>query len=552
MSSPAVRYPVEQLLHWAALKPNATWLMQPQGGEVQKISWRQAADMVGRMATALKNQGWAPGRCIAIAGHNTAHWVLADMAIQLAGFTPVGLYPRQAGASTTWILEHCEAVAIFMGPMIGAEQFLTAIPAGVLRIALPYPAVPEGDTSWDMLCKDQLPQRSYSRPDANALATLIYTSGTTGVPKGVMLSVENIVFSSRIFRDIIPAKANERLFSYLPLAHLLERIAIEIASLYWGAEVFFLERIDLMAEQLLSAEPTRFVVVPLVLSRLQNDLTARIPESRLRSLVEMPILGRVLRKRLVSRLGLQRAIAVFSSGAQVAPATLYFFRDVLGIDVLECYGQSESLYCSLNRPGMSRIGSVGKPFADAGLRLSDEQEIQVRHPGVMLGYYKEPALTAAAFTADGWLKTGDMGRIDSDGFLYITGRIKDLFKTAKGKYVAPTPIEAALSGNNDIEQLCLVGTFLNQPVMLVSLATSSAKKPRVALERELVADMERVNLNLEDHEKIAKLLIVKGSWTVENGLLTPTLKVKRDVVELRYSEALAHATLNREELLVWL
>jgi len=551
MSDFDAAYPVEQLLHWAGQKPEATWLIQPARGDLLTWTWARAADEVRRVAAALQSQGWPRGSRVAIAGLNTAHWMLADLAIQMAGMVPVGLYPRQAGHSVRWILEHCEAVAVFMGPMPGGD-LLSALPDGIFRISLPYVAAPAGDVSWDELVAAHAPLASYQRPTPDTLATLIYTSGTTGNPKGVMLSFGSLAFSSSAFRATLPAVAEERLFSYLPLAHLLERAAVEMASLYWGAEVFFLERIEKMTEQLPLAQPTRFAAVPLVLARLQAGYVSRMPEAQLRKLVRRPLIGNLLRRRLVGRIGLGRVRAMLTSGAQVPRTTLEFFRDVLGIEVHECYGQSEALYCSMNRPGASRIGSVGRPFPDANLRLSAEGEIQVRHPGVMMGYYKDPETTAAAFTADGWLRTGDKGRFDEDGFLYITGRVKDIFKTAKGRYVAPAPIEGAMAGNPDVDQLCLVGINLTQPVLLVSLAREAQGKPRVEVEARLLADMERVNAPLEDHEKIAKILITQDRWGVENDLLTPTLKVRRGEVEARYAGIIAREAQRREELVAWI
>lgn len=550
MSDFDMAYPVEQLLHWAAQKPDATWLIQPARGDLLTWSWARAADEVRRMAAALQARGWPRGSRIAIAGLNTAHWMLADLAIQMAGMVPVGLYPRQAGHSVRWILDHCEAVAVFMGPMPGVD-LLPTLPEGIFRISLPYVTAPAGDASWDELVAANAPLASYQRPTADTLATLIYTSGTTGNPKGVMLSFGALAFSSAALRATLPALTDERLFSYLPLAHLLERAAVEMASLFWGAEVFFLERIEKMAEQLPLAQPTRFVAVPLVLARLQAGYVSRMPEAELRRLVRRPIIGKLLRRRLVARIGLGRARAVLTSGAQVPPAILTFFRDVLGIEVHECYGQSESLYCSMNRPGHARIGSVGRPFPDANLRLSEAGEIQVRHPGVMMGYYKDPEATAAAFTEDGWLRTGDKGRFDEDGFLYITGRVKDIFKTAKGRYVAPAPIEGAMAGNPDIDQLCLIGINLTQPVLVASLTREAQERPRAEVEARLLADMERVNAPLEDHEKIAKVVLVRERWSVENGLLTPTLKVRRGEVESYYADIIAQEAQRRETLVAW-
>lgn len=548
-------YPVDQLLHWAEQTPDATWLTQYDAGARRTMSWREAADDVGRMASALKAQGWPAGSRVAIAGMNCAHWFLADLAIQMAGLVPVGIYARQASQTTQWILKHCDAKAIFIGPMPSAmatDMLQQGLPDGIVTIAMPYDGAPAAEHSWAGFARAHLPLRRYDQPSAETLATLVYTSGTTGNAKGVMLSYGNLAFTSAVFREVIPAKPGERLFSYLPLAHILERVAVEMASLYWGAEVYFLERVEKMSEQLMEAKPTRFVAVPLVLSRLQASFTARIPERQLRALVKRRWIGPLLRKRMVTRLGLQDSRALFCGAAPIPHATLLFFRDVLGLDVYECYGQSEALYCSMNRPGAQRLGSVGKPFSDANLRLAKDGEIQVRHPGVMLGYFNDAKQTAAAFTDDGWLKTGDKGRFDDDGYLYITGRVKEIFKTAKGKYVAPGPIETAfMGGNDDVDQCCLIGMHLTQPVMVVSVSHTALTKPREDVERGLLADMDRVNAPLEDHEKIAKLLVVAEHWSSENALLTPTLKVRRNEIEARYAAAVTQVARRREVLVEW-
>lgn len=176
----------------------------------------------------------------------------------------------------------------------------------------------------------------------------------------------------------------------------------------------------------------------------------------------------------------------------------------------------------------------------------------MKHPGVMAGYYKDPEQTRATFTEDGWLKTGDKGRLDADGYLYISGRLKEIFKTLKGKYVAPAPIELALARNTDIDQLCLVGMNLTQPIMLLTLTAEARAEGRDAVGPGLLADMAGVNQALEDHETIAKLIVVAEEWTIENGFLTPTMKVKRDVIERHYESDIRREAPNRKQLLVWL
>ncbi|HKY89817.1 MAG TPA: AMP-binding protein [Nevskiaceae bacterium] len=546
------RAPVQILLDHAKATPHELWLSQPVAGRTHTYTWAQAAEMVGRMAAALKAQGWPAGSAVAISGFNTAHWFLADFAIQMAGFVPVGLYPKQAASATRYICEHCEAKAVFLGPMMDGPEFVASLPPGMLKIRLPYPTAPHGDTDWDAFASGHAPLRSYVAPDPDATLTLIYTSGTTGHPKGAMITPRNLAFAATSLLALLPPGRNERLFSYLPLAHLLERGVVEMASLYWHAEVHFLEKLELMAEQLPKVAPTRFAAVPLVWTRFHSGITAKIPEGRLRLLMKIPILGRLLRRRLLTRLGLQNLRSCFSGAAPLPKATIEFFRDILGIEILEAYGMTENCaYVSCGLPGTTRVGSVGKPHPNAGFRLSDEGEIQVKHPGVMKGYHKDPERTRETFTEDGWLKTGDKGRVDGDGYLYITGRVKDIFKTLKGKYVAPAPIEGAMARNTDIDQLCLVGMNLTQPVMMITLTPGARAKAKADLEAGLLSSLDDVNRGLEEHEKIAKLLVTNDTWSIDNGFMTPTLKVRRNVVEERYGAFIDREAKVRETRLAW-
>jgi long-chain acyl-CoA synthetase len=234
------------------------------------------------------------------------------------------------------------------------------------------------------------------------------------------------------------------------------------------------------------------------------------------------------------------------------PVPVMNFYSKLGLDIYQGYGMTEnSIYASVNLPGANRIGSVGKPYSDSLMRIGEGGEIQNKHPGVTPGYYKDAEKTRELFTADGWLRTGDVGRLDQDGYLYITGRVKEIFKTLKGKYVTPAPIEGGFSTNGDIDQLCLVGSGLFQPIMVLSLNADARKKPRDQVEQELEATMDQVNATLEPHEAVAKIFVTKDAWTIDNGMMTPTMKVRRNEVEKKFGEALAAAEKNRSFKVVW-
>jgi len=545
----AQKNPLEMLFHWELVKPNQRYLVQPVGGETRAYTFAQVADQVRRMATALKAMNFEPGARIAISGRNTAHWLFADLAVSMAGYVSVGLYPKQAESATKYILEHSETRLLFVGPAPDIDDFMRAIPKGVKTVAFPYPDVPKCDYDWDDLIAKHQPAQEYRAPTLDTLLTLIYTSGTTGNPKGVMITYGNMVFAAQGLMKYLPPVGQEVLFSYLPLAHAFERGAVELGSLYFGAEVHFLENIEKLAQELPRVAPTRFFGVPLVYGRIQAGVLKKLPQEKLDRLMGIPIVRGFIRRKILKGIGLHRCRFCFSGAAPLPVPTLEWFKKTLGFDILQGYGMTEnSIYASANLPGQNRIGSVGKNFPDSGFKLASDGEILYKSPAVMAGYYREPEKTKETFTSDGYLKTGDKGRVDDDGYLYITGRVKDIFKTLKGKYVAPAPIEGALAKNTDIDQLCFVGTGLKQPVMLVTLTPDGRKKPREELGKQLVADMDSVNATLEPHEEIAKIIVVPETWTIDNGFMTPTMKVKRAEVEKRYADLITREAEKREKL----
>lgn len=544
--------PLQMLFHWAETTPDRPYLHQPINDVWKTYSYAQVADQVRRMAAALGTLGLPEGAKIGISGRNTAHWFMADMAISMAGYVSVGLYPKQAPEHITYILEHSEASAVFVGPMPDIDEFMGALPSGIKTIGFPYDGVPDCDHDWDALSAANEPKQDYAAPDTDTLMTLVYTSGTTGNPKGVMITFGNMMFAAQGLMEVLPPKGQERMFSYLPLAHAFERGALELASVYFGAEVFFLEDIEKLAQQLPVAAPTRFFGVPLVYTRIQSGVLKKLPQKKLDRLIRIPILRGLIRKKILQGVGLHNARMCFSGAAPLPIPVIEWFQKYLGINVLQGYGMTEnSIYATCNRPNAHRTGSVGLEMPGANMRIADDGEIQYKHPAVMAGYYKAPDKTAETFTEDGYLRTGDRGRVDEDGFLFITGRVKEIFKTLKGKYVAPAPIEGALSRNTDIDQLCFCGSGLKQPIMLVALTEDAMKKDRAEVTAGLEADMAAVNQKLEDHEKIAKCIVVNEMWSIDNGLMTPTMKVKRNQVEDRYREILDRSSADRSTKVVW-
>lgn len=531
--------PIEKLLLRAKETPNWPWLHQSINGEWRAWKYQEIANQVMRMAAAIQKLGIPQGSAIGIGGRNTAHWFMADLAISAAGCVSVGLYPKQSAEHLKYILAHCEAKAVIVGPMMEPAEFMDVLPPELITIRMPYPDAPPCQLEWDTLVADNTPLGAPVIRGPDELTTLVYTSGTTGHPKGVMINWTNAQFTIEGLMKSMPPKREEIFFSYLPLAHMFERGAVEMCSLYLGAQIYFLEHLEKLPEQLAFVRPTRFFGVPLVYTRIQAGVLKKMPQEKLDKLLKIPVLSGLIKGKIKKAIGLDRAWLIFSGAAPMPKPLIEWFAK-LDIQILQGYGMTEnSIYASANLPTANRIGSVGREQPGANTRIAADGEIQYKHAGVMSGYYKEPEKTKETFTEDGYLRTGDKGRLDADGYLYITGRTKDIFKTMKGKYVAPAPIEGALARNTDIEQLCFVGSELKQPIMLVSLNDAGRTKPREDIERGLVAEMEAVNTTLEPHEAIGKIVVVKDPWTIDNNLMTPTMKVKRNEIEKRYHALIA-------------
>jgi long-chain acyl-CoA synthetase len=379
-------------------------------------------------------------------------------------------------------------------------------------------------------------------PPADELATIMYTSGTTGMPKGVMHSFGTFAWGIQSgLRRVTAIDIDGRVLSYLPLSHVAERTLIEHGQLATGVHIYFAESLETFTADLQRARPTAFFSVPRLWVKFQQGVSAKMPPAKLGRLLKIPLLSRIVRKKILAALGLQECRWA-AGGAAPMPAELLRWYGALGLDLVEVYGMTENCGVSHSTlPGKQRPGTVGLPYDGVQSRLDPASgEIQVKAPCVMLGYYKEPELTQQAFTGDGWLRTGDKGALDAEGNLRITGRVKDLFKTSKGKYVAPAPIEDKLVMHPAIEACCVTGANLGQPLALVMLNPEAVKKAaepagRSELEASLAEHLKAVNDTLDPHEQIDCLVVTTEAWTVDNDLVTPTFKVKRNRIEDLFS-----------------
>ena len=539
---------LQRLYHWERAAPERIALTQPMGGGVVRdFTWAQVADQVRRMAAHLQAQGWEPGSKVAILSKNCAWWLMSDLAIWMAGHVSVPLYPTLAADTVRQILEHSEARACFVGKLDGWASMKPGMPADLPCISYPLspPDAIDAYEGWDDVCARTAPLAGAPVRAADELATLIYTSGTTGTPKGVMHSFGNFAWALDRGLARIPMTADDRLLSYLPLAHVVERVLVEHGWLATGMRIWFAESLDTFTADVQRARPTIFFSVPRLWVKFQQGVHHKLPPARLDLLLSIPLVGGFVRRKVLRALGLDQCRFAAGGAAPMPMALLAWYRK-LGLPVNEGYGMTENLIAShLTVPGRNQEGTVGPPYDGVDARIDAQTgEIQMRCGALMLGYYKQPDLTRAALTEDGWLRTGDQGQIDAEGKLRITGRVKDLFKTSKGKYVAPAPIEDKLVMHEAIEACVVTGANLGQPLGIVMLGAEAASRAgdanaRADLEASLGRHLDDVNATLDPHERLACLVLASTPWTVDNDLITPTFKVKRNRIEDVYAASYA-------------
>ena len=541
---PPASLALQRLYHWETTAPTRVALTQPMGGAaVQDFTWAQVGEQVRRMAAYLQAQGWEPGSRVAILSKNCAWWLMSDLAIWMAGYVSVPLYPTLAHDTVRQILTHSEAKACFIGKLDGWEGMKPGVPEGMPCIS--YPLSPadaiKNYKGWDAICAGTQPLQGQPTRGADELATLIYTSGTTGMPKGVMHTFGNFAWALGAGIQRIAMNEQDRMLSYLPLAHVVERVLVEHGWLRTGMHVYFAESLDTFAADLQRARPTIFFSVPRLWVKFQQGIHHKMPEQKLQRLLSLPLIGELVRRKVQKALGLDQC-RVAAGGAAPMPLALLEWYSRLGLHINECYGMTENLAVShLTIPGKNQQGSVGPVYDGVEHRIDPQTgEVQMRSPALMLGYYKEPELSSATLTADGWLKTGDKGRIDAQGCLHITGRVKDLFKTAKGKYVAPAPIEDKLGAHEAVEACVVTGANLGQPLGIVMLGAEAAAQAadagyRSKLEASLQQHLKQINVGLDPHEQLQCIVVVTTPWTVDNDLITPTFKVKRNRIEDVYA-----------------
>lgn len=521
----SVKSPLEMFYQWERDTPNKVFLRQASKLEWQEFTWREVADQVRRVAAFIISKDYEPGSRIAIWSANSRDWVIADLAIMLSGHISVPIYPGQDTDSANYILEHSEAKLMFLGAFDAASRF-ESVNTKTIEIVGMLGCELECQTSLDTIVAEYEPYEQSPIPNHEDIFTIIYTSGTTGNPKGVMHKHCTPGHVLPSITDAFEMNADDcRLFSFLPMAHAAERILIELGSLYCNSSISLSEGLETFADEIRSVQPTFFFAVPRLWIKFKEGVDAKIPPEH------QALLSEEQKQGIAVQLGFGNAKFIITGAAPCPIDVQDWFADK-GIVLRDGYGMTENFIHGVawTKDDSPKLGCVGQPMTkDIEVKLSSEGEIEFRSKGLMKGYYKEPEKTAEVLV-DGWYKTGDSGRIDEDGDLWVTGRISETFKTSKGKFVVPSKIESLLGGLNQLAQYCVVGHGLTAPLLLATLSESGKKQDINALESELIEAFAVINSRLNSWERLAQLIVVP-EWTIDNGLLTPTLKIKRKAIE---------------------
>jgi len=581
-----------RLLQRAKKTPNDPAYYVREGGSWKPTNWGTYADQVTQAGRALIALGFEPGQTVCILGFNRPEWAVMDIAAMGTGGAPAGIYTTCSPVEVRYIVAHAEAPVILVENEAQWRKVLAE------RANMPKlkhvvtmkgcPAIADDMVmSWEeFLAKgDSVETRAYlDRVESlkpEALATLIYTSGTTGPPKGVMLSNENLAWTSNVAIGITTITAEDCALSYLPLSHIAEQMFTLHIPITTGARVYFAESIEAVPENLKEVQPTIFFGVPRIWEKFHAGISAKLKEATgvKAQLVkwamkvgweanqtpdgnkglQYQLANKLIYSKLLPAIGMGNARVCVTGAAPIAREVLEFFAS-LNLVVLEVYGQSEdSGPTSFNTPTRYRFGSVGPALPGVEVKIAEDDEIMVKGPNVFLGYYKDKEATDATLS-DGWLHSGDLGAFDRDGFLNITGRKKDIIITAGGKNITPKNLESGIKNHPLIDEAVVIGDRRKYLSALVTIDAeagpawaaangedASALHKSAKLRASIQAHIEEMNKEFARVEQIKKFTILKRNFTVEDGELTPTLKVKRakvndhfaDDIEAMYDEGSA-------------
>ena len=530
---------------WEKQLKDKPYLKQPFGDEWEEYTWGEVGNMARRLATGLKSLNLREGAHIGIYSKNCREWIISDLAIVMAGYVSVPFFPSLNGKELAYIMDYGDVDALFIGKIETWDQIKDDLPEGMPLIKFPHydgcSNVTKGH-EWFKFIDSHEPMQNPNKPKLSDLWTIIFTSGTTGNAKGVMLTYQAIDGIKVVLDDPnnplgIKHDGNNDFISYLPLNHIFERVVIEWCSFRYGGTISFVESLDTFAKNLKAVQPHVFAAAPRVWTKLQLGLLTKFPQKKLDKLLKIPLLSSLLKKLIKKGLGFSKARIVVSGSAPMPVELIEWFRKV-GVYITNGYGMTENcaICSSVDGRDFEKLHTVGQPQKGVELKIDQETgEILMKGPFIMKGYYKNEELTNTTLRG-GWLHTGDKGFLDEDNYLHITGRVADSFKTSKGEYIEPLTLEQYFVNINEIEEVCVVGLGIAQPLCLIQLSEIGKNTSREVISKMLTDRLSEVNSDLVNYKKISTLIIVKDEWTQQNGIVGPTQKLKRGAIEDKYSK----------------
>ncbi len=535
-------------------RANKVYLRQPFGNNWKEITWFEVGQEARRLCTALQNSGLQKGDHVGILSKNCYHWFITDIAILMGGFVSVPFYPNLNKEQLNEVLALSDVKTLFVGKLDAWSGFEMK---NINVIRFPHydgnAQVNEG-IEWNDFLANHPPMQGYPDIDFEAVYTILFTSGTTGTPKGVMLPYKSpaLLMHNQQKHDnlgIFDGKPHHFL-SYLPLNHIAERIIVEYASIFTGATVSFAQSLDTFAKNLKDVQPTIFMSVPRLWTKFRLAIWSKLPQKRLDLLLKIPIINNIIKNSIKKGLGLSKARAVLT-GAAPTPDNLKDWYKQFDITLQEVYGMTENCAgCTLMPKNAIKSGTVGKPLPEVQIKIDEEtNEIIMNVPWMMKAYYNNDEKSNEVLK-DGWLHTGDQGQMDDEGYLKVTGRVKDTFKTAKGKFIVPAPMEWKFSKSQWIENIAVVGRGVSQPLALVNLSENAKDEIKADIETDIIYLMNQINQDLASFQKIKTCVIINEMWTIENGILTPTMKIKRNELNKRF-EHLYETWHDQNEEVIW-
>jgi long-chain acyl-CoA synthetase len=539
----------ELVRHWSETHPDRVWMKEYVDNQLRDHTWASAQAEIDAVAAMLE-QRFGHGECMVILSRNRPHWILADMAIISSGNITVSMFTTLPAPTAQYILDFTEASVVFVGESPNWPAVREVIPDGVTLVTLPGVEIEEPHLTWEGIVEEYAGQAPAHQNAPDETMSLVFTSGTTGMPKGVIQTHESNLIPIRRFTEAFGLRQQPRYFSYLPLSHIAERQIVEFASIVTAGEIFFNEALETLPRDMQQARPHMFFGPPRIWEQLQQSIVGKFGGQ---AAVEQALQANreATQKQVLEGLGLSEVEYCLTAAAPTPPALIHWWEN-MGLTLMEGFGQTEAMGLIANSMEARKIGSIGRPVPGVEVKITEEGEMIVRAAGCTPGYYKQPDKTSELIR-DGWIHTGDKAYIDEDGFIFITGRVKDYFKTIQGKFVAPPPIEGEFAKNPLVEQQCLLGRGYSKTVMVAILTESAQKMDPAEVEASVLETVEHVNAGVEKHARIGAVIIDDQPWTIENEILTPTLKIRREQVEKRYGEVaepLARTAAEQRQVLV--